>query len=96
MSLSAISDGSRITLSSNQVSCDLAGEVAILNLENGVYYGLDAVGARIWTLLQEPVTFAQIREAMLLEFDVDADVLETDLRQLLSDLVTQGLIDIQP
>ncbi len=96
MSVSPLTDGSRITLSSNQVSCDLAGEVAILNLENGVYYGLDAVGARIWTLLQEPVTFAQIREAMLLEFDVDADVLETDLRQLLSDLVKQGLIDIQP
>jgi len=96
MSVSQLSDDSRITASSNQVSCDLAGEVAILNLQNGVYYGLDPVGARVWILLQEPMTFAQIREAMLLEFDVDADVLETDLRQLFSDLVKQGLIDIQP
>jgi hypothetical protein len=96
MSVAPLSDDSRIAASSNQVSCDLAGEVAILNLGNGIYYGLDPVGARVWTLVQEPVTFAQVRDAMLLEFDVDADVLETDLRQLFRDLVKQGLIDIQP
>jgi len=96
MSVPPLSDDSRIAASSNQVSCDLAGEAAILNLENGVYYGLDPVGARVWTLVQEPMTFAQVRDAMLLEFDVDADVLETDLRQLFSELAKQGLIDIQP
>ncbi|HUP39583.1 MAG TPA: PqqD family protein [Vicinamibacterales bacterium] len=96
MSASPLTDGSRITVSSNQISCDLAGEIAILNLDNGVYYGLDPVGARLWTLLQEPQTFAQVRGALLLEFDVDADVLESDLRELLGDLIKQGLIDIQP
>ena len=96
MSAPLLSDGSRIAVSSHQVSCDLAGEAAILNLGNGVYYGLDSVGARIWTLVQEPRTFAEIRQAMLLEFDVEADVLDSDLRQLFSDLAKQGLIDIQP
>ena len=38
----------------DQVSCDLAGEAAILNIKSGVYYGLDPVGARIWNLMQEP------------------------------------------
>ncbi len=96
MSVSPLTDGSRITVSSNQISCDLAGEMAILNLDNGVYYGLDPVGARLWTLLQEPQTFAQVRGALLLEFDVDANVLESDLRELLRDLIKQGLIDLQP
>lgn len=96
MSVSPLADDSRITVSSNQISCDLAGEMAILNLDNGVYYGLDPVGARLWTLLQEPRTLAQVRGALLLEFDVDADVLERDLRELLGNLIKQGLIDIQP
>jgi hypothetical protein len=39
----------------DQVSSDLKGEVAILDLKAGVYYGLDAVGARVWELLQGPV-----------------------------------------
>ena len=45
---------SRIALSKEQVSCDLAGEVAIVNLENGVYYGLDPTPRAIWELLAEP------------------------------------------
>jgi len=49
-----LSEESRLVVSKDQVSCDLAGEAAILNLKNGVYYGLDPVGARIWNLIQEP------------------------------------------
>ena len=44
-----ITDASRIVVSSDQVSCGLGDEAAIVNLRNGVYYGLDPVGARIWS-----------------------------------------------
>ena len=49
-----ISDRSVVVAAKDQVSCDLAGEAAILNIKSGVYYGLDPVGARIWSLVQEP------------------------------------------
>ena len=94
MSVSPLTDGSRITVSSNQISCDLAGEIAILNLDNGVYYGLDPVGARLWTLLQEPQTFAQVRGALLLEFDVDATCSRATFGTT-RDLSQQVLIDIR-
>jgi Coenzyme PQQ synthesis protein D (PqqD) len=89
-----ISDQSRISVSKDQVSCDLAGEVAILNLKNGVYYGLDPIGANIWTLIQEPRTFAEVREALLDRYEVDQPRLESDLRELLAQLADQGLIDV--
>ena len=40
-----ISNTSTITVAQDVVSCDLADEAAILNMKNGVYYGLDPVGA---------------------------------------------------
>jgi len=86
---------SRIVVSKDQVSCDLAGEAAILNLKNSVYYGLDPVGARVWSLIQEPKTFAEIRDTLLGIYDVDSLKLESDLRALLTELAEQGLIDIQ-
>jgi len=86
---------SRIVASKDQVSCDLAGEAAILNLKNSVYYGLDPVGARVWNLIQEPKTLAEIRDTLLGIYDVDSLKLESDLRALLSELAEQGLIDIQ-
>jgi hypothetical protein len=36
---------STIRLSQNQVSCNLGGEAAILNLKSGIYFGLNPVGA---------------------------------------------------
>jgi hypothetical protein len=92
--MSSLSDQTTVVVSKDQVSCDLAGEAAILNLKNGVYYGLDAVGARIWNLVQEPKTFAKLRDTLLAEYEVEAPRLDTDLRDLLDKLAEQGLIEV--
>ncbi len=83
---------SLVVAAKDQVSCDLAGEAAILGLRDGVYYGLDLVGARVWNLIQEPTTFAALRDALLGEFEVDAANLESDLRELLEQLSKHGLV----
>jgi hypothetical protein len=88
------SERSSIVVSKDQVSCDLAEEAAVLSLKNGVYYGLDPVGARVWNLAQEPRTFAELRNALLREYEVDAASLESDLRDLLNQLAEQGLIEV--
>jgi hypothetical protein len=80
--------------STDQVSCDLAGEAAILNLKNSVYYGLDTVGARVWTLVQEPITVGAVRDAMVREYDVEPERCERDLIDLLQKLAAEGLIAI--
>jgi hypothetical protein len=84
-----------IQTSSDQVSCDLGGEAAILNLSTGVYYGLDPVGARIWNSLATPQTVAEVWATMLAEYEVDADRCKSDLLALLDRLAAEGLIEIQ-
>lgn len=83
-----------IVAAKDQVSCDLGGEAAILNLKSGVYYGLDPVGARIWNLIQTPKTLAQIRAALLEDYDVEPDRCERDLSELLEQLASAELIEI--
>ncbi len=95
MSAIRLLDQSRIAVSPGQVSCDLAGEVAILNLKDSVYYGLDSVGASVWSLIQQPKTFAEIRDALLGIYEVDSAQLESDLQVLLGELSERGLIEIQ-
>jgi hypothetical protein len=84
-----------VVAASEQVSCDLDGEVVILDLKNGVYYGLDAIGARIWDMLQKPTTIGAIRDAILLEYDVEADRCERDLLALLRDMGDKGLVEMR-
>jgi hypothetical protein len=76
-----------------QVYADLAGELAILNSDTGVYYGLDPVGARIWSLILEFKTVAEMKTILLEEYEVNSAQLECDLLTLLSDLRSKGLIE---
>jgi hypothetical protein len=78
-----------------QVSCPLGEESAILNLKNTVYYGLDPVGARIWNLLQQPRSVGELRDALLAEYEVDADRCERDLLDLLEKMRDEGLIQVR-
>jgi coenzyme PQQ synthesis protein D (PqqD) len=78
-----------------QVSCPLGEESAILNLKNTVYYGLNPVGARVWSLLQHARTVGELRDVLLDEYDVDAGRCERDLIELLEKMRSEGLVEIR-
>lgn len=88
-----ISGQSIVVVSQDQVSCELGGEAAILNLKVGVYYGLNEVGARIWKLIHEPKRVSEIRDTILEEYEIEPDDCEADIMVLLQDLLDNGLIE---
>ncbi len=90
-----LSPHSIVVASKDQVSCDLAGEAAILNIKKGVYYGLDPVGAQIWRLIQQPRSVNEVREAIVSEYDVEPERCESDLLALLARLLAEGLIEVK-
>jgi len=90
-----LSGQSVVVAAKDQVSCDLQGEAAILNLANGVYYGLDSIGAQVWTLLQQPRRVAEIRDAVLREYEVEPERWQSDLLALLERLQAEGLIEVR-
>jgi len=57
--------------------------------------GFDSVGASVWSLIQQPKTFAEIRDALLGIYEVDSAQLESDLQVLLGELSRAGMIEIQ-
>ena len=90
-----ITTDSIVVASPDQVSSDLAGEIVMLNLASGTYYGLDEVGARIWNLVQQPTPVSAVRDAILDEYDVEPERCERDLLELLADLDKAGLIEVR-
>jgi hypothetical protein len=73
---------------------ELAGEegAVLLNLDTGVYFGLNPVGARIWELLENPRSEAQLQATIAEEFEVDPDVALTDVREFLAGLNERNLL----
>ncbi|MBP1699257.1 MAG: thymidylate synthase [Deltaproteobacteria bacterium] len=92
--MAIISERSTIVVTKDQVSADLSGEAAILNLKTSTYFGLNTVGASIWKLVREPKTVSQIRDAIIQEYDVEPDRCEHDILELLQELSEHGLIEI--
>ena len=82
----------KITISEEALSQEVNGETVILDLKSESYFGLDEVGTRVWQLLQEHEDMQKVFDAMLEEFDVDANTLASDMKNLINDLIEKGLI----
>ena len=85
----------RVTIHPSVICRELGGETVLLNLESGVYYGLDSIGTRVWQLLQDH-TPGEVCAIMIGEYDVSADVLENDVVRLVHELSEKGLLLPRP
>ena len=72
---------------------EVSGETVLLDLGSEAYFGLDEVGTRIWSLLNEGRNSAEMVEVLLGEYDVERDVLERDVLELLASLLEAGLVE---
>jgi hypothetical protein len=81
---------------SGQVSSELGGEIVILNLSDGKYYGLDNVGAYIWGLMQEPRSVTEIRDAVITEYEVESKQCTADVVDLIERLIQAELVAVLP
>ena len=79
--------------SAHQVSCNLNDEVAILDLNKSLYFGLDTVGAHVWEALQEPRSVADICTVVSDHFEVAPADCQTDIVRFLESLQEAGLIE---
>lgn len=90
-----ISEASIVTASKDLLFCELSDGAVILALKSGVYYGLDAVGTRIWSLIQQPRSMHAILAVLIEEYDVDAERCGQDLREILQEMLSLDLIEVQ-
>jgi hypothetical protein len=90
-----ISPSATVVATSDHVSSDLAGEEIILDLKDDTYYGLNEVGADIWTLLDAPRRVTDICSELQEHYDVEREVLENDVVDLLSEMHERGLIRVK-
>lgn len=74
---------------------NLQGESVLLDLKSGVYFGLDTVGTRIWTMLQDHDDLQVVLAELLGEYDVAEETCARDLMDLVTALAEKGLVQTQ-
>jgi Coenzyme PQQ synthesis protein D (PqqD) len=90
-----ISLDTRVAIHEDAVFRELDGEAVVLQLDAGMYFGLDPVGTRLWQLIEVHGTLRPVFEAALTEFDVAPDILEHDLLDLVSTLAEKRLVVVR-
>ena len=81
-----------ISVNHDVIFKEIDGEAVLLDLERGTYFGLDAVGTRVWQTLVEHGCARPAIAPLLEEFDVTVDALESDVVTLLGELRANDLI----
>jgi hypothetical protein len=88
----SVSADAMVSIPEDVLFRELDGEAIILNLAKGLYYGLDAVGTRIWIVLAESSSVGRAIDVMTAEYEVDPAVAAQDVVELVSVLRDQGLL----
>jgi hypothetical protein len=84
-----------VSAGKDQLSTDLGDDVVILGLQSGIYFGLNAVGAHVWRLIQQPCTVREVRDSVLDEFEVEPHECTRDVLELLQSMHSAGLIEVK-
>lgn len=80
--------------STDCVARDVSGEIVLLNLRNGTYYGLDHTGALIWDMLGAGTDLGTLVTTLHERSGEDVARIEADVLAFLTDLLEHGLVDV--
>lgn len=82
----------RFARNSNLVAADMDGDMVMMSIEHGTYFGLTGIAPQIWAALEQPKTASELVQELLPQFDVAADVLRGDIDAFLNDMRQNGLL----
>jgi len=67
-------------------------ETVLLDLQTGIYFGLDGVGTFIWENVSDGRSLAETVDAILAEFEVDEEQALADVVKFAETLLERGLL----
>lgn len=78
----------------NVIATELDGEMVMMHIEKGVYFGLSGSATQVWSALETPSTLREVIASIETEFDVsEVDDLTGVMTEFVGQLVDQGLVD---
>src|SRR5690606_8349229 len=74
---------------------EIDDEMVMMDGEQGLYFGLNSVARAIWELLEKPLTYEALLQALTERYEVDAERCRADVEPFLRKMLESRLIRIQ-
>jgi hypothetical protein len=91
----AIDDRLTITRNDQLMSAPVDDDLVFLNPATNSYVALDAIGRRIWDLLQQPSTLGDLISTVTATFDGDRGTIAEEVRAFVRELETEGMVRVE-
>ncbi|HEX3531551.1 MAG TPA: PqqD family protein [Thermoanaerobaculia bacterium] len=85
----------RVTVPERVLFRDLAGEAVLLDLESGQYFGLNATGTRMWSLLAQHRQIEPALLCLLEEFDAPRERIQAEFLEFVGTLASRKLLELR-
>lgn len=71
---------------------DFDGELALMDVNKGVYYYMDSIGSGIWEILKKPTTTDEIVQQSILQYDIDEETCRNHVLDFIEELIERDLV----
>ena len=82
----------RIVRSTQVIATEVDGEIVLISIEDGKYFGLDSVGSEIWRRLEAPKRVDALCDELKAHFEGDPDTIEREALMFLDRLSDSKLL----
>jgi Coenzyme PQQ synthesis protein D (PqqD) len=88
----AIVDATIISRSPSVLTAEVDGEVVMMSIEQGRYFGLDDIGSDIWRRIEPPCSFAALIDRLVSDYNADRTTIAADVQVLLDRMAAQDVV----
>jgi hypothetical protein len=92
--MSQIDDSKSYCRNADLLSVEMDGDLVMMSIESGNYFGVSGIGPRVWDLLESPRRFGDLVSSVVDEYEVDAETAASDLSTFLGKLEENGMIEV--
>lgn len=77
------------------LTSEVGGEMVMMSIKEGKYFGTNKVGSYIWKVLEQPIGFDDLCERLANDFSISIDVCKEDVRPFIEELQKVKIINIK-
>jgi len=90
--ISVITDATILSRSPTVLAAEVDGEVVMMSIERGHYFGLDDIGSDIWKRLEPPCSFSALIDGLAADYEADRATIAADVRVLLDGMLADEVV----
>jgi len=89
---SRIADTTIISRGPSVLAAEVDGQVVMMSVAQGQYFGLDDIGSDIWKRIESPCAFADLIDRLAADYDADRTSIAADVRALLETMAERDVV----